>query len=90
MARKLFVLAILLAAGSVGVCGFQLLSYLKTGGWPTVPLGFLWDHVIGHIAFARRLPFQGAWEWLSTVPTTIAGIALAYLVFLWSDTLRRR
>jgi hypothetical protein len=90
VARKLFLLAILLAAGSVGVFGFQLISYLKSGEWPIVPLVYVWDHLVGQVALARWLPFHGAWEWLGGVPVTIAGVALAYLVFLASDTLRRR
>ncbi len=90
MARKLFVLAIFLTAASIGVLGFQLFSYLKSGAWPVVPMGYVWDQLFGSTALARWLPLPRVWEWLGGVPVTIAGITAAYLVLLASDTLRRR
>ena len=90
MARKLFVLAVLIAAGSVGAFGFQLISYLEKGAWPSVPVGYVWEHLVGSPSIVQRLPLQPAWHWLGGVPVTILGLSASYLVFLASDILRRR
>lgn len=91
MARKLFVLAILLLAGSIGVVGFQTLQYLRVGDWPGVSVGFVWDALFGAMpGIARWLPFDGAWHWLGGVPVAVAGLAASYLAFLASDILRLR
>jgi hypothetical protein len=90
MARKLFVLALFLLAGSVGVLGFQALYLWRIGSWPSVPVAFVWDSLLGTSSVGQWLPFHQAGRWLGGLPVTAAGIVLAYLVFLASDTLRRR
>ena len=90
MARKLFVLALLLLAGSIGVLGFQVLYFVRVGAWQSVPIGDVWNSLFGKISMAQWLPFQSAWQWLGGVPVTVVGVTAAYLVFLASDTLRRR
>lgn len=85
MARKLFVLAIFLVAGSIGVVGFQVFYYLIGGTWRAVPL-----QVFGVLPGAQWLPSGPLWRWLGGVPVSLAGLVLGYLVFLVSDTLRQR
>ncbi len=41
MARKLFILATILLAGSVGVFGYQFFDYLIVGSWPAVSMQFI-------------------------------------------------
>jgi hypothetical protein len=90
MARKLFVLGILLLAASLGVLGFQFLQYLKIGDWPSVSVAFVLDSVFGAMPVARWLPFETVWRWLGGLPVTAAGVAASYLAFLASDILRAR
>ena len=91
MARKLFVLGILLLAASIGVLGFQVLQYLKVGDWPSVSVVFVWGSVFGAMpGVARWLPFETVWDWLGGLPVTVAGVAASYLAFLASDILRAR
>jgi hypothetical protein len=91
MARKLFVVGILLLAASLGVLGLQFLQYLKVGDWPSVSLEFVWESVFGAMpAVARWLPFETVWRWLGGLPVTAAGVAASYLAFLASDILRAR
>ena len=85
MARKLFVLAVFLVAGSIGVVGFQVLDYLIGGTWPAVPL-----QVFGVLPGAQWLPSGPVWRWLGGVPVSLAGMIVGYFVFLASDTLRQR
>ncbi len=91
MARKLFVLAILLLAITLGVLGFQTLQYLKVGDWPSVSVAFVWDSLFGATpGLTHWLPFNRVWHWLGGLPVTLAGVATAYLAFLASDLLRAR
>ena len=91
MARKLFVLGVLLLACSIGALGFQILQYLKIGDWPSVSVEFVWDSVFGAMpAVARWLPFETVWRWLGGLPVAAAGVAASYLAFLASDLLRAR
>ena len=90
MARKLFVLAVLLVAGSIGVLGYQVLDYWLEGGWPPVPLQSVWDSAFAALPGARFLPGGDIWRWLGGVPVSAAGIVAAYVAFLASDSLRRR
>ena len=90
MARKLFVAAIFLLAASLGVLGFQVLYYLKLGVWQSVPVQIVWDAVAGPLPSIRWAPLGAAGRWLGALPVTVMGVALAYLVFLASDMLRRR
>jgi hypothetical protein len=90
MARKLFVLALFLLAATIGVLGFQVFYYLKVGTWQSVPVQEVWDTLFGTLPIAQWAPLHGVWHWLGGLPVTVAGITAAYLVFLASDTLRRR
>jgi hypothetical protein len=91
MARKLYVLAILLLAGSIGVLGFQSLRYLDDGLWPSVSVAFVWDSLFGPTPWATNwLPLGQFWHWIGGWPITVAGICAAYLAFLASDILRVR
>lgn len=91
MARRLFVLAVLLLAGSIGVLGFQFLRYLQIGDWPSVSVEFVWQALFGGMpGVARWLPFDGVWHWLGGLPVAVAGAAASYLAFLASDILRLR
>jgi hypothetical protein len=91
MPRKLFVLAILLLAVTIGVFGFQTLQYLKVGEWPSVSIEFVWESLFGTMSNAARwLPLSAVWHWLGGLPVTVAGLVVSYLVFLASDLLRLR
>jgi hypothetical protein len=80
VARRLFVLGILLLAASIGVLGFQTLQYLKIGDWPSVSIEFVWESLFGTMSgVARWFPFSGIWQWLGGLPVTVAGLAASYL-----------
>lgn len=90
MARKLFILAIFLMAGSIGVLGYQVGAYLIEGGWPAVSLQFIWVTLFGPIPNTQWMSLGRVWGWFGAVPVTVAGVVAAYALFLISDTLRQR
>ena len=90
MARKLFVVAILLLAVALGVFGYQTLQYLKAGNWPSVSIHLVWGSLFGATSITSWLPFHAIWPWVAQLPLTLAIIAASYLTFLASDLLRAR
>jgi hypothetical protein len=89
MARKLYVLAVLIAAAAIGVLGFQALYFLLRGTWPGVPVALLWQTFFGPMPDSSSATFGWLLAWLGGVPLAAAGMALAYATFLASDSLRR-
>ena len=88
MARRLFILAAFLLAGSVGVFGYQFFYYLIEGSWPAVPLEFIVVSLFGAMPDIQWAWLGQAMHWLGEVPVTVAGLVLGYTAFLLSDTLR--
>jgi hypothetical protein len=89
MARKFFILAIFLMAGSAGVLGYQVGNYLIVETWPAVPLHILWTTFFGVMSESQRMPLGWVWARLGAVPLMVAGIVVAFVCFLISDTLRQ-
>jgi hypothetical protein len=90
VARKLFVVAVLILAASAGALGFQVLTYLKAGVWPIVSVQSVSEALFGPIPVIGSTGVGAAVRWFGALPVTVTGVALAYLVFLSSDLLRRR
>lgn len=89
MARRFFILAMILLAGSIGVLGYQFFDYLIDGSWPAVPIHFILVSLFGNMPDIRWTSLDHVLSWLGEVPVSVAGMILAYMVFLLSDTLRR-
>jgi hypothetical protein len=89
MARRLFILAMILLAGSIGVLGYQFFDYLIDGSWPAVPVHFIVASLFGDMPDVHWMSINHVLSWLGEVPVSVAGMILAYMTFLLSDTLRR-
>ncbi|MBS0559852.1 MAG: hypothetical protein JSR21_07340 [Proteobacteria bacterium] len=90
MSRRLYVLAFLLTGAAIGVLGFQVFNYWITGNWAMVPFHTLWEPFFGRVPDYHWMSLGRVFNWVGAVPMAAAMIVLAYLVFLASDTLRRR
>lgn len=81
MARKIFVVAMLLTACAIGVVGYQIGAYWIEGSWPSVPVRVVWEAL-----FAT----ENGGGWLGGLPVSATLLVLAYLLYLISDQLRLR
>ena len=102
MARTAFIAGIWVLAASLGVLGYQVLTLYFYRDWPAVSLGYawqafadLWHDVFGGLFQLPQTTEPGSLgarslAWLAGQPLTLAGILLAYALFLLSDTLRGR
>lgn len=90
MARKTFTAGIWILACSLGVLGYQSLTYLIYGTWPAVPVNVLWSKTIGDIPHFGGWIVDGLIGAVTSWPLVGIGIVLSYSMLLWSDVLRRR
>jgi hypothetical protein len=90
MARTWFVVGIFALAATLGIVGYQGLTYYFYGAWPPVSTGFVWSSVFGPIA-----PVGWTWidyliGWIAGLPLVVWGLVLSYGLFLASDLFRGR
>ena len=83
------ILGIWLLAASFGIIGYQALCFYFYGNWPPVAVDFIWQKLFG------PWPTAGGWigqllAWCGEAPLFAVGVIIAYITFLWADTLRRR
>lgn len=90
MARTAFILGIWVLAASLGILGYQGLTYWFYQQWPPVSLGLGWRLVFGDSPLISSRTLLDATSWLGTVPLVLVGIILSYALFLLSDSLRGR
>ena len=87
MARLATILGIWLTALSLGILGYQGLTYLFYGDWPPVTVAYVWGMLV------EPWPAEaGGWlgtaeAWFGRLPLMVPGIAFAYLSFLVADSL---
>jgi hypothetical protein len=84
MARKIFVVAMLLTACAVGVVGYQIGSHWIEGTWPSVPVRVVWE---GLFELESRGGRGGS---LGGLPASGTLLVLAYVLYFISDQLRLR
>jgi hypothetical protein len=90
VARRLFVLAMLLTACAVGVFGYQIGYYWIIGNWPAVPVRVVWEGLFTMGAGDIATRFGRVAAWVGSIPVSAALLAMAYLAYLTSDQLRLR
>ncbi len=105
MARFLFLLAIWILAITLGILGYQALTWYFYQSWPQVSVGFSWQEVRSSwqemfgdfwlipVHYRFRIPpgeFQDALDWLGEMPLVPVGMIVSYTLFLLSDALRGR
>jgi hypothetical protein len=90
MARKLFVLGVLVMASASGVLGYQALTYYFYDNWPAVSCAYIVTTAFG------KFP-EASWHWanealiqIGRLPVSIIGFAISFLLLLVSDVLRGR
>jgi hypothetical protein len=87
MTRWIVILGIWLAALSLGIVGFQLLTYIFYHYWQPVTVEFVWGELFGPWP-AEGSGWTGEIEaWFGRLPLLAVGIALSYLCFLAADSL---
>ena len=90
MARAWFVVAIFALAATLGIIGYQSLTYYFYGAWPSVSAGYVWSTLFGPIA-----PVGWTWidyliAWIASLPLVALGLVFSYALFLVSDLFRGR
>jgi hypothetical protein len=87
MTRAPTITGIWLTALSLGILGYQALTWIFYDSWPAVTVAFVWSAV-----FEPWPADSGGWSgavaaWFGHLPLLAVGIAFAYLVFLVADSL---
>ena len=90
MARKLFVLAMLLTACAVGVFGYQIGYFWIIGHWPAVPVRVVWLALFAPDSGSGAAASDRVAGWVGGVPISLALLVLAYVAYVISDQLRLR
>ncbi|MGA7383182.1 MAG: hypothetical protein WBW81_00310 [Methylocella sp.] len=90
MARTAFILGIWVLAASLGILGYQGLTFYFYQQWPPVSLGFGWRLIFGDVQLIPYRSLLDALNWLGKAPLVLAGVILSYALFLLSDGLRGR
>ena len=90
MARAWFVLAIFALAATLGIVGYQSLTYYLYGSWPAVSTGFVWSKLFGPIGTIGWSWADYLVHWAAGLPLVALGVIFSYILFLLSDAVRGR
>ena len=87
MARFATILGIWLAALSLGILGYQVLTFYFYDNWPPVTVAYVWG-----VLFDPLPAEGGGWTgavsgWFGRLPLLAVGIVFSYLCFLIGDSL---
>jgi hypothetical protein len=86
MVRRVTILGIWLAALSLGILGYQLLTYYFYDYWQPVTVEFIWGKLFNPWPTASGW-IGGITAWFGRLPLLAVGIAFTYLCFLVADSL---